>query len=152
MKLFSWLLGFNRNHKSKKVRIYKEVDEEKGINNNRKQKQTNWLANKFNIYGGSRLPEDPNELIKQGWKDVTHPDKKKNHNGSTYFNEKTKQKVNFDYGDDKLTGYKRKNHYHWKNNSFTSKKIDYYYDKYGNVCGKGSDNSHILPINKKRRK
>lgn len=152
MKLFACLLGFNRNHNSYKARIYKEVDEERNIYNNRRQKQTNWLANKFNIYGGARLPYDPNELIKQGWIDYTHPDKKKKHKGGTYLNKKTNQKVSFDYGDKNLTGYRKYNHYHWHNNFYTNKKIDYYYDKNGILCGKGTEKSHVLPINKKRRK
>lgn len=38
----------------------------------------------------------------------------------------------------KLTGFRGKDHYHWHNPSSTDKKIDYYLDKYGRPCGKGS--------------
>lgn len=147
IRFIKWLFGFNRKEGERKDRIYREINEK--TKNKKHQEQTNKLANLFNIFGGSRLPEDPNDLIKQGWKDITHPEKRKNHMGRTYKNKYTKQEVNFDYGNINKDGFKRKNHYHWKNIG-EEKNIYPYIDKYGNLCRKNSKESHILPIIKKR--
>jgi hypothetical protein len=54
-------------------------------------------------------------------------------------------------------GKLKKTHYHWKNQD--SKKLSkkqgenvYYFDKYGNTCKRGSDESHIKPFRTKRIK
>lgn len=115
------------------------------------QEQTNRWANLFNIFGGSRLPENPTELLKQGWKDITHPDKRKNHRGGTFKNKAIGQEVNFDCGDKNKGGFQNQNHYHWKNLAKDNNKYPYI-DKYGNKCKKNSKESHIIPIKKKRER
>lgn len=152
MNFWSRLFGFEKSHHSPRARIYREMDRKNNINNNKAQKKTNKIAEKFNIYSGSRLPDDSNELIKRGWKDATHPEKRKKHDGVTYFNPRTSQKVDYDRGDPNLTGFRGKNHYHWYNPDSTDKKANYYLDKYGRPCGKGSERSHILPTKQIRRK
>lgn len=152
MGFLSKLLGFDRPYSSTRCRTYKEIDKKNNINNNKRQEMTNKLAEMFNIFGGSRLPENPKDLTKQGWKDVTHDSKAKNHNGRTYNNPKTNQKVDFDYGKPGEDGFKGKNHYHWHNPYAKNKKVDGMLDKYGRPCGAHSKLSHILPKNNKRRK
>ena len=149
IRFIKWLLGFNRKEGTKLDRIYREINEK--TKNRKHQEETNRLANIFNIFGGSRLPEDPNELLKQGWKDVTHPLKRKYHKGGTFKNTSTGQEVNFDYGNDNKGGFQNKNHYHWLNLGDDNDKF-LYKNKYGNKCKKNSEESHILPINKRRKK
>lgn len=144
-----WILGFDRKEGSKNDRIYREINDK--TQNRKHQEQTNRLADLFNIFGGSRLPEDPNDLLKQGWKDVTHPEKRKKHTGGTFKNKATGQEVNFDYGDVVKSGFQNKNHYHWKNLEEDKNKW-LYFDKYGNKCKKNSKESHILPIKKGKKK
>lgn len=149
MSFWGKIFGFEKPHSSSKTRVYREINSDNNINNNAKQRRTNVIADKFNIYGGSRLPENPEELSKNGWNDITHPNKKANHDGATYLNPRTSQKVEFDKGNPKLTGFRGKDHYHWHNPGSIDKKTDYYLDKYGRPCGKGSLQSHILPKGKK---
>lgn len=149
INLIKWLLGFNKKENSKNDRIYREINSQTKKKNH--QKLTNKLADLFNIFGGSRLPEDPNELLKQKWEDITHPEKKEKHRGGTFKNKATGQEVNFDYGNENKGRFQSHNHYHWKNLENDKNKYPYI-DKYGNKCKKSSKESHIIPIKKKRRK
>lgn len=149
IRLIKWFLGFDRKEGTKNDRIYREINEK--TKNRKHQEKTNRLANLFNIFGGSRLPDDPNELLKQGWKDVTHPLKRKNSNTLEYKNPKTLQEVSFDKGKKGSPGFRGVDHYHWKNLNETTKSKYERKDKYGNLCNK-ENKSHILPMKKRRKK
>ncbi|WP_139489615.1 RHS repeat domain-containing protein [Brevibacillus dissolubilis] len=92
----------------------------------------------------NNLPKDPNELIRNGWKDVTHPKMKVNTKMREYQNPETGMKVRFDPKTPGAPGYEGKDHYHIYNPKSTGNS-DLYLDKNGNPTNKGSGPSHVLP-------
>lgn len=105
------------------------------------------------IYTGTRghiisivhgLPKNPNALLNNGWDEITHPKAAKNSNTRVFKEKETGLKIVFDKGVSGATGFKSKDHYHIKNPNATNTK-NMYIDKQGNVVGKTSKKSHILP-------
>lgn len=89
------------------------------------------------------LPRNPDDLLTQGYKEVSHPDAVKA--GHREFeNPTTGDKVRFDKGKPGERGYKRDDGYHRKNPDSTSRH-DEYLDKYGNPVARHSKESHLSP-------
>lgn len=92
----------------------------------------------------SELPENPNDLAKKGWRDVTHPMQAANSNSRTFENPETGFTIRFDKGVPGESGFGGKDHYHIINPNSTGKG-DYYLDENGNPVPKNSSKSHIIP-------
>ena len=92
----------------------------------------------------NNLPKNPDELMKNGWEDVTPDGMAKNTTSREFINSKTGDKVRFDAGKEGANGFEAKNHYHIYNPNSTGKG-DYYLDVKGNPVSKNSKSSHILP-------
>ena len=91
----------------------------------------------------SSLPKTGEELLSQGWKDISHP--KQAENGSfTYEDSNTGLRIRFDEAVPDAPGFLGKNHYHIFNPDAHSNR-DLYLDRDGNPCARGSRGSHILP-------
>lgn len=90
------------------------------------------------------LPDNPSELISDGWKDITQPEQAANSNSRTFENPKTGIQVRFDKGIPGQHGFGGKDHYHILNPNSTGKG-DYYLDANGNPVPKNSSKSHIIP-------
>ena len=86
----------------------------------------------------------PEELILEGWEDVTNPKMAANTTSRELYNHKTGLKIRFDKGVEGANGFEGVDHYHILNNNYTNKKVDYYFDIDGNPVGKGSRSSHIV--------
>ncbi|MCA1032521.1 hypothetical protein LCL95_16025 [Bacillus timonensis] len=84
----------------------------------------------------------PNDLLKNGWEDITHPNKRAKTNSRDYLDQKTGTKLSFDKGKPGATGFEGVDHYHIHNPNRTGKG-DYYLDINGNPVPKGSKASHI---------
>ena len=138
------------NHK--KPKIYKKLLRLQDA----RQIQYNKWSKYFQIYSGSYLPYRPNELSKQGW---TTKQTGKKSNMTEHTRKSTGQKVLRHGIHIDNRGKLQKTHYHWinpesKNKKVLSKKESdniKYFDKFGNVCSRKSDQSHIKP-HKTRRK
>ncbi len=92
--------------------------------------------------GKIELPKNPDDLLNEGWKEVTDP---RNTSGSRDFiNPQTGEKVRFDPGKQGDNGWEGKDHYHRVNPDSTGKN-DYYLDVNGNPVPRGSNSSHIPP-------
>ncbi len=106
-----------------------------------RQVQYNRWSKHFKVYSGSYLPKDETKLLKQGWKDETKENGIGGEN-TLYRRKSTNQLVRNDH-DEKP--------WHWYN--FFGKKLDHkklrknrntmYLNKYGEPCGKDSEDSHI---------
>lgn len=93
------------------------------------------------------LPENPLDLLREGWEDISHPAEKSN--GSMVLREKlTGLKIRFDEAKPDGNGYAGKDHYHIFNPNTVSRR-DRYLDINGNAVAKGSSASHILPKEEK---
>ena len=90
------------------------------------------------------LPKDPNELVKEGWQDTTHPELARKTNMREFTNPETGMKVAHHPAKPGEPGWEGKDHYHVYNPSSTGKG-DLYLDKDGNPTPKGSNASHIPP-------
>ena len=91
----------------------------------------------------NQLPQDPNQLVKEGWQDVTHPEKAKL--GQRKIQHPTeKLQVEFHPGESGKLGWKGQDHYHIHNPNRTGK-ADHYLDIQGNPVAKNSRASHISP-------
>lgn len=86
----------------------------------------------------------PDQLLKEGWQDVTNPRKAQNTLSREYYSPETGVKISYDPGKKGATGFEAVDHYHIHNRSYTDKKVDYYFDIDGNPVGKGSKASHIV--------
>ena len=86
----------------------------------------------------------PQQLIAEGWEDVTNPKMAVNTTSRELFDPKSGLKIRFDKGVDGATGFEAVDHYHIMNPNYTSKKVDYYLDIEGNPVGKGAKASHII--------
>ena len=86
-------------------------------------------------------PED----LGEDWEETTSKDNKEPDTHKEYTNKKTGETVNFDKGNPNKTGWKKGDHYH-RRNPISKNKGDYYLDKYGKPCSKGSEASHIRVV------
>ncbi|WP_339221948.1 WXG100 family type VII secretion target [Paenibacillus sp. FSL W7-1332] len=86
----------------------------------------------------------PDQLLNEGWQDVTDPRKAENTMSREYYNPETGVKISYDPGKKGATGFEAVDHYHIHNPNYTDKKVDYYFDIDGNPVGKGSKASHIV--------
>lgn len=90
-----------------------------------------------------RLPRNPNDLLRQGFRETSHPEAAARGHRS-FENPQTGEKIRFDKGEEGETGHAAKDHYHRENPRKTGKK-DAYLDSEGIPVAKGSDASHIYP-------
>ncbi|MFM7903996.1 MAG: hypothetical protein ACKPA9_02125 [Microcystis sp.] len=91
----------------------------------------------------NQLPKDPQELVQQGWKDVTHP-KQAQLGQRELEHPDGNLKVSFHPAREGQPGWKGKDHYHIHNPNATGKQ-NYYLDAQGNPVARGADASHISP-------
>ncbi len=70
----------------------------------------------------------PDQLLKEGWQDVTDPRKAQNTMSREYYHPETGLKINYDPGKKGATGFEAVDHYHIHNPKYTDKKVDYYFD------------------------
>jgi hypothetical protein len=89
------------------------------------------------------LPQDPDRLVQQGWKDVTHPNKAKLGMRELQ-HPQSNLKVEHHPGTSGKPGQRANDHYHIHNPNATGKH-DRYLDINGNPVAKGSKASHIEP-------
>lgn len=93
--------------------------------------------------GEMSLPANPDELLTEGWTEVSHPNAVgKGHR--TFRNPSTGDVVRFDQGIPGRHGFTGKDHYH-VHNPVQSGRVDQYLSKSGNPVAYGSDASHIIP-------
>ncbi|MBR2694206.1 MAG: hypothetical protein IKE69_08325 [Thermoguttaceae bacterium] len=93
------------------------------------------------------LPQKGEDLLSQGWKDISHP-KQAGTGHYTYMDPETGVKVRFDEAVSGKQGFEGKDHYHILNPNKKGRR-DKYLDVDGNVCNSGSRESHILPKGRK---
>jgi hypothetical protein len=101
-------------------------------------------SNGSDNYNYKDLPSNPNDLVNQGWTDITHPQAAANSNTRTFVNKSTGQTENFDKAVPGISGFRGKDHYHIVNPNSTGDN-NYYLDINGNPVSKGSKSSHIIP-------
>lgn len=88
------------------------------------------------------LPKNPKNSKK--FRDTTDPRKRERTRYRNYKDDETGLEVEFHPGKEGEKGWQGKDHYHVENPNFKNK-YDYYLDKNGNPCPKGSDRSHLSP-------
>ncbi|MFG6324302.1 MAG: RHS repeat-associated core domain-containing protein [Lachnospiraceae bacterium] len=86
----------------------------------------------------------PQQLLANGWQDVTDPRMAINTLSKELYNPKTGMRIRFDKGVAGASGFEAVDHYHIYNKNYTNKKVDFYFDINGNTVGKGSKASHIV--------
>lgn len=86
----------------------------------------------------------PQQLLQEGWIDITNPEMAQNTLSRNYQDPKTGLCIRFDPKKPNTTGFEAVDHYHIYNPNYTKKKVDYYFDIDGNPVGRGSDPSHIV--------
>ena len=91
------------------------------------------------------LPQNPDDLSKQGWTETTHPHAPANQN-RTFVHDKTGIKIRYDYAKPGHPGHGGQNHYHAVNPDKTGKN-DEYLDINGNPVRAHSNPSHLYPLN-----
>ena len=64
----------------------------------------------------------PDQLLKEGWHDVTDPRKAQNTMSREYYNPETGVKISYDPGKKGGTGFEAVDHYHIHNPNYTDKK------------------------------
>ncbi len=89
------------------------------------------------------LPASPDDLLKNGWIETTHPSAA-GVGHREFENPQTGQKIEFDKGRSGEPGFRDVDHYHIKNPAKTGKR-DAYLDIDGNAVPNHSTKSHILP-------
>ena len=89
------------------------------------------------------LPKNPDDLLKDGWIETTHPNAAVS-GRRTFEDPRTGEKLSFDKGRAGEPGFRGSDHYHRANPDGTSKR-DEYLDVHGNPTPDGSKRSHILP-------
>ena len=135
---------------TKKPEHYVRVKRINSLQDLRQIQYNKWCKAK-GVYNGSFLPKDPDLLTesgKKGWfeeedsfKDVTkkHRIFKRKSSGQVvdYHSRKLKSSGNvYEY-----------EHYHWRNPNVNKKNdLQKYIDRYGNVCGKKTPQSHLAPL------
>lgn len=89
------------------------------------------------------LPANPDDLLQQGWEEITHPDAAaKGHR--TFRNKETGLVTRADKGEPGQPGDRGRDHYYIENPNTTSKH-DEYLDRNGRPAGRGSKPSHVPP-------
>ena len=88
--------------------------------------------------------KSPQQLIEDGWEDITNPKMAANTNSREFYDQKSGLKIRYDKGVDGENGFEAVDHYHVMNPNYTNKKVDYYLDIDGKPVGKGSKASHIV--------
>lgn len=88
------------------------------------------------------LPENPDDLLQQGWEEITHPNAAAQ--GHRTFRNKDGLVIRAGKGEAGKPGNRAHDHYHVEKPNTTGKR-DLYLDKNGRPAAKGSDPSHILP-------
>jgi RHS repeat-associated protein len=92
------------------------------------------------------LPENPDELLDDGYIETSHPEATKL--GHREFqNKETGDKLRFDKGKNGAPGHEGRDHYHRYNPDSLSKR-DAYLDKAGSPVPRGSSASHLIPAKK----
>ena len=119
-----------------------------------RQAQYNKWSKYHQVYSGSYLPYQTRELENRGWKTERRSD---NTYETEHIRKRTEQHVLRHGRHINQYGQLEPTHYHWKNPSAeglskSKKKANYYFDKYGNVCARKSDESHIKPFRTRRNK
>lgn len=118
------------------------------------------LYNKWSIahqiYSGSYLPYSQKELLKQGWVILPTKDNKTPYN-KRLIKKRTGQNILRHETHTKQNGTIERTHYHWLNpdtDGLSKKKRNdvYYIDKYGEICARGSFESHIKPRKTRRKR
>ena len=123
---------------------------EKGLKGVRgsKVKNSKKVAKKHKSGSGSVIKniqsKSPQQLIEDGWEDITNPKMAANTNSREFYDPKSGLKIRFDKGVDGANGFEAVDHYHVMNPNYTNKKVDYYLDIDGKPVGKGSKASHIV--------
>ena len=84
----------------------------------------------------------PEDLISQGWEDVTHPTARERTENRELVNPETGTRVRFDKGRPGANGWEGRDHYHVHNPEATSRH-DEYLDINGNPVRRNSKPSHI---------
>ena len=117
-----------------------------------RQVQYNKWSKHHQVYSGSYLPYQTRELENRGWETER---RSKNAYETEHIRKSTGQHVLRHGRHVNNKGKIKKTHYHWKNPD--SKKLSkkqgenvYYFDKYGDACKRGSDESHIKPFRTRR--
>lgn len=87
-----------------------------------------------------RLPVNPSKSKKLV--DVTHPLKKEKTKYRNYLDKENGLEIEYHPGQQNKNGWRGKSHYHVLNPNRTNNS-DYYLDKDGNPCPKGSSRSHL---------
>jgi hypothetical protein len=105
-----------------------------------------WIVHNSDCGWIKELPKDPQQLIEQGWQDITDPRAKASptNNGMDLEDPETGRHVRFDRGQPGETGWKGSDHYHVYNPD-ASGKSDRYLDINGDPVRKGAPASHIAP-------
>lgn len=88
--------------------------------------------------------KSPQQLIEDGWEDITNPKMAANTNSREFYDPKSGLKIRYDKRVDGENGFEAVDHYHVMNPNYTNKKVDYYLDIDGKPVGKGSKASHIV--------
>ena len=89
------------------------------------------------------LPANPDDLLQQGWEEISHPDAvAAGHR--TFRNKETGLVIRADKGDPSMSGFRGRDHYHVENPDSTGDR-DKYLDRNGRPVSRNSDASHILP-------
>lgn len=119
-----------------------------------RQEQYNKWSKAHQVYSGSYLPYRSEELIKQGWKEKNIPKKQVSFN-QEYIRKSTEQHILRHGRHRNRAGKIEKTHYHWKNpeaEKLTKKEKNenYYFNKYGEICARESEESHIKPHKTRR--
>jgi hypothetical protein len=89
------------------------------------------------------LPENPDDLLEEGWEETSHP-KAKEAGRRTFKNPETGEEIIFDKGKPGQHGWEGRDHYHRPNPNSTSRH-DEYLDINGDPVRRGSGPSHIPP-------
>lgn len=88
------------------------------------------------------LPKNPKKSNR--FIDVTDPRKRKNTDSLNFKDRESGLEIEFHAGRQGQKGWRGKDHYHIKNPDSTNDN-NYYLDKNGNPCPKGSKDSHLVP-------
>jgi hypothetical protein len=89
------------------------------------------------------LPANPDDLLSQGYKEISHPDAAAK-GRRTFTNPETGDTVIFDKGRPGKSGYRGRDHYHRINPNSNGDR-DLFLDRNENPVGRSSNASHLIP-------
>ncbi|MBP3308635.1 MAG: hypothetical protein J6L90_04250 [Clostridia bacterium] len=132
----------------------KTVSEKLSRPQDARQVQYNEWSRRHQVFSGSYLPYQAKDLINNGWDEKSLS---KNKYETELVRRSTGQHVLRHGRHINKNGEIEPTHYHWKNKKDPklSKKQHqnvYYFDKYGNTCPRGSEESHLKPKKKRKTK